>query len=669
MRSSLSDWLDGHQVEIHVVWQFDRVHDRFRDILREERVRHVLVHRVGTLLVAAEPDEGELVGLHHAGGNLEYTDGFARQLESQHTDQRVSCKFRRVVAATTLVGDVAGNGRDREDVRDSAVERTRAEQRKERARHALDANDVDVEHARPVIRVAVFDRSHSERTTGVVHEGVDVADPAEVVPQRIDIVLHREVGDVSLRAGLFGERAKPILAPSDSDDVPAVLPKQANCRRSDSRTRTGHHYAIVGHSPNLPGLRICLRAGRTGPQGPPYSTARLNGMSVTASIPLAQPAARKQRVPLWDNARWASITLVVIGHGIQRLTKSDYAFDLYLFIYAFHMPAFAIISGYFSKATPPGRRQMVKLVTDILIPYLILQAIWSLVQFLAEGKKSFDPAEPHWTLWFLVALAIFRVALPYLVLLRWPLAWAIVFSVGVGYLTSVDSTFSLSRAISLLPFFLLGWYLRKWRLVDRWRVLRTGVWGFRAAAIAIFAVWAVAVFTFVKQFRAFGLQNWFLYDESYAGLGDVEWWSGFVRLGTIALALLLSFCFFALIPRRMTWFTDFGKATMHVYLLHSFVLYPLRETGVLKGSHSSAMWLLSMVLACTAISIALSSPLVRTIFRPLIEPKPLWLFTKDEQPGIVSGEVGAHPPTVPVRRPTPSDAKVSRVDPTGSRRN
>jgi fucose 4-O-acetylase-like acetyltransferase len=372
-------------------------------------------------------------------------------------------------------------------------------------------------------------------------------------------------------------------------------------------------------------------------------------------------AARKQRVPLWDNARWLSITLVVMGHGIQRLTSgSDHALELYIFIYAFHMPAFSIISGYFSKATPPGRRQMIKLVTDILIPYIILQAIWSVVQFLAEGKKSFNPAEPHWTLWFLVALAIFRVALPYLVLLRWPLLWAVIFSVGVGYLDSVDSTFSLSRAIALLPFFLLGWKLRQWRVVDRWRALRSGIWAFRGAAIVVFAAWAIVVIVFVQPFRKFGLSAWMMYDDSYAGLGENVWWSGFLRLGVITLAVLLSICFLILVPRRETWFTDFGKATMYVYLLHSFVLYPLRETGILKGEHSSAMWLVSMVFATISISLALSSPLIQRVFRILIEPKPLWLFTKEEKRDVVSAEL---PGSAQKSRP-----KASRVDPTGSRR-
>ncbi len=99
-----------------------------------------------------------------------------------------------------------------------------------------------------------------------------------------------------------------------------------------------------------------------------------------------------------------------------------------------------------------------------------------------------------------------------------------------------------------------------------------------------------------------------------------------MRLGLIALAVVLSTAFFMLIPRSANWMTGFGQATMYVYLLHSFVLYPLRETGVLTGEHSSMMWLLSMVLACIAISIALSSPLIRRLFRPLIEPHPRWLF-------------------------------------------
>ena len=348
--------------------------------------------------------------------------------------------------------------------------------------------------------------------------------------------------------------------------------------------------------------------------------------------------ATGKRVPFWDNARFVSVTLVVVGHGIQRLTSdSNNALVLYLFIYAFHMPAFAIISGYFSKASPPTTRRMKKVLTDILLPYIIMETIWTLVQFLVEGKQEFNPTNPSWTLWFLLALGIFRLVLPYLVLVRVPLLWALLLSVMVGYFSNVDSTFSLSRAIGILPFFVLGWQARQWGIAERFFALGRAVWAVRGIAFAILAAWLVIVILGIEQWRTIDLRYWFFYEDSYRVLGEREWWAGLVRLGLIALAALLSAAFLALIPRRATWITGFGQATMYVYLLHSFILYPLRETGVLTDEHSSAIWLVGMVFAGVAISILLTAPVVRRVFRPLIQPKPRWLLTRtDEQPRAAS---------------------------------
>lgn len=337
------------------------------------------------------------------------------------------------------------------------------------------------------------------------------------------------------------------------------------------------------------------------------------------------------RIPLWDNARFGCIVLVVMGHAIQRQSlDSDNALILYLFIYAFHMPAFAVISGYFTRDAPPGMPQMRRVLTDLLLPYVIFETVWSLVQAVVEQRWVFNPSEPSWTLWFLLALAIFRVVLPYLALLRWPLAWAVLLSVGVGYLSNVDSTFSLSRTIGILPFFVLGWQLRRWTLVERWLALGASVWAWRALALGVFASWLGAVALSVQAFRDIHLQHWFFYDDSYHDIGAPEWWAGLVRLGLILLAVLLSAAFFVLIPRRETFFSSFGQATMYVYLLHSFVLYPLRESGVLRDDHASATWLATMVFASTAIALALASPAVRRLFRPLVEPRPRWLFRPDQ---------------------------------------
>lgn len=357
----------------------------------------------------------------------------------------------------------------------------------------------------------------------------------------------------------------------------------------------------------------------------------------------------RRRVPFWDNARFACIVLVVLGHAIQRLTyDSDIAMALYLWTYAFHMPAFALISGYFSKSQSPTRRQMVRVITDIVVPYVIFEILWTLTKWLVEGHADPNLTLPIWTMWFLLTLGIFRLVLPYLALLRWPLLWAVVVSIGAGYLSNVDSTFSLSRTLGLLPFFTLGWWLREHDVVRRMRLIDYRPWWLRVIAFAVLAGWYLACWRWVGVWQDAELWRWFFYLDSYSDLGDAQWWSGGVRLGIMALALVLSLAFFALIPRRTTWWTRFGQYTMYVYLLHSFVLYPFRQSGVLRGLDPAWVWLPLVVLLSIAVAFALSTRPVRWVFRPLVEPRPRWMFA---DPSLVSATGSRHDPTGSRRSP------------------
>lgn len=343
----------------------------------------------------------------------------------------------------------------------------------------------------------------------------------------------------------------------------------------------------------------------------------------------ATKAARaKRRVPFWDNARFACIVLVVLGHAVQRLTyDSDIALALYLVVYAFHMPAFAIISGYFSKSDAPSRTQMARIITDILLPYVIFEGLWTLTKWLVEGQANPNLTQPSWTLWFLLALGIFRLVLPYLALLRWPLAWTIVISIGAGYLPNIDSTFSLSRTLGLLPFFALGWWLRERDIVARWRLLERRPWWTTLAGIATLAVAGWAAWFFIDRWQDMNLREWLFYDENYAAIGGTQWWAGAVRLALIVVALTLATAFFALLPLGTHWWTHFGQYTMYVYLLHSFVLYPFRESGVLRGLDPTWIWLPIVIVLSVLIALGLATRPVRWLFRPLIEPRPTWLFT------------------------------------------
>lgn len=366
------------------------------------------------------------------------------------------------------------------------------------------------------------------------------------------------------------------------------------------------------------------------------------------ATPPGTAARTKRREPLWDNARLACIVLVVLGHAVQRLTyDSDIALGLYLLVYTFHMPAFAIISGYFSKSDSPSRTQMARVLTDIVAPYVIFEALWTLTKWLVEGRANPNLTQPSWTLWFLLALGIFRLVLPYLALLRWPLLWTAVISLTVGYLPNIDSTLSLDRTLGLLPFFTLGWWLAHHRIVHRFDLLRRRRWWVRAIAIGLFAVVGFVGWFFADAWRDVNLRDWLQYDESYADLGGTEWWAGGVRLALMAIALVLSIAFLALIPRGQHRWTHFGQYTMYVYLLHSFVLYPFRENGFLRTAEPTWLVLPIVVLLAVVIALALATRPVRRLFRPLVEPRPRWLFA---DPGLAEREG-------------------RRDDPTGSRRD
>jgi fucose 4-O-acetylase-like acetyltransferase len=350
-------------------------------------------------------------------------------------------------------------------------------------------------------------------------------------------------------------------------------------------------------------------------------------MSVTPAVARASDAQPRERVPFWDNARFVCITLVVAGHLVLRLTaSSDSALVTYLFIYSFHMPAFAVISGYFSKSGPPTAAQLKRVLTTIVLPYLIMETIWSLLQFAASGTFSYNPTTASWTLWFLLALAIFRLVLPYLALLRWPLLVAVVCSIGVGYWANVDSTFSLSRAIGVLPFFVLGWKLSQTSIIERWRRAEKAAVVVRAASVLLLTAWVVTLASGIDLWRSINLRHWFFYLHPYSELGASQWWAGGARLLALALAVLIMAAVFALVPRRETWFTRFGQATMYVYLLHSFVVFPIRESGLLSDVGSSPVWLVGVILASVVITLALSTAVVRRVTRPLIEPQATWLF-------------------------------------------
>jgi len=326
------------------------------------------------------------------------------------------------------------------------------------------------------------------------------------------------------------------------------------------------------------------------------------------------------RIALWDNARFLAITLVVLGHALTKTaaaTESSYI--LYTAIYLFHIPLFVFLSGYFSSADAPTLKRVQGVVVDLLVPYLIFETVWSLIQSINAGAVVFNPLRPSWTLWFLLSLAAWRILLPYLAVIPAPLITSTFIAVASGY-WSVDQTLSLSRTLAFLPFFVLGWKARGLGLGDWWLAQsRKATLLWRGAALSILLGVLVAIALNAGRLRSVGFRKLLTADMSYATAGFEQWFSGGLRFGVFIIATLMMAAFIILTPQATTWFTALGGATLTIYLLHSFVLAPLRATDVLSGE--VAWWhLLLIVLGSIGLTVLLAQPSVTRLFAPLTHP-------------------------------------------------
>ncbi len=109
------------------------------------------------------------------------------------------------------------------------------------------------------------------------------------------------------------------------------------------------------------------------------------------------------------------VTLVVVGHFWAILPDTGFTDHLYDSLYLWHMPAFVLVTGYLSRSSEWTRPRLVGLVTTVAVPYVVFESLYALFR-LQVGDERFAELylDPHWLLWFLTALLVWRLATPLL---------------------------------------------------------------------------------------------------------------------------------------------------------------------------------------------------------------------------------------------------------------
>ncbi|MFC6885885.1 acyltransferase family protein [Actinomadura yumaensis] len=347
--------------------------------------------------------------------------------------------------------------------------------------------------------------------------------------------------------------------------------------------------------------------------------------SAGESAPTGAPAPppKRQRDAFFDNAKFCTAVLVVVGHVWAEFGDSRSAHAAYVVLYGFHMPLFVFMSGYFSRGFLRSTDKFRSIFPTLVVPYVIFIVLYR-TQLIVLKDVDFRLNElfsPHFLMWFLVAMVLWRLSVPLWGHLRHPFAVSLAISlVGGSWAFNTDGT--IARAAGLLPFFVLGLAINP----DHVAVLRRS-WarwaGFAIliAALPIAYVWELGT-VLPKINKGFIWWNQGYRDMGYSGL---EGMSG--RLLTVALAIVLGAAFLAIIPRGHTWFTRMGTRTMYIYLLHGLIVKCFDYTGLLaEPVLHTPLGLVGVTASALALGIVLGTAPVQRATHWAVEPRARWLL-------------------------------------------
>ncbi|MFJ3665156.1 acyltransferase family protein [Streptomyces sp. NPDC090106] len=349
----------------------------------------------------------------------------------------------------------------------------------------------------------------------------------------------------------------------------------------------------------------------------------------------AQPG--KQRDAFFDNAKYLAIVLVAVGHAWEPLKGDSRILEAaYTVVYSFHMPAFIVISGFFSRSFDMRPDRVRRLVTGVAVPYVLFESAYVVFERTVGGDSGmeFSLLDPWYLTWFLCALFVWRLCTPALRTLRRPL----LFSLGVAMLASVTPSIGddldLQRVLQFLPYFVLGLCMRP----EHFQRVRTRA--VRIASVPVFAAALAVGWWAVPRMNT----AWFYHRDAAQELG-APWWAGPVMvLAMFGCSLLLTACFFAWVPRRNMWFTALGAGTLYGYLLHGFVVKGADHAGWFEHAwlHGPLGEVLVSVIAAAVVTVLCTKP-VQRVFRFAMEPRMAWAF-KPEPAATTGAPAGERQP-------------------------
>ena len=330
----------------------------------------------------------------------------------------------------------------------------------------------------------------------------------------------------------------------------------------------------------------------------------------------------KQRDFLMDNIKALLLFLVALGHTLD-VYKGNGGAELYImkYLYLFHMPAFAFITGYFTKNLERARETAVE---KCLMPYLVFQGLYVIMAnvMIHLGLANFNSDTfnssilvPSSAFYYLLAVFFWKLLAKDVMRWRYPLLISTALGLVVSCTKMTEFHIGYGSVLSLLPFFVLG------VLCDAERIQKIRKVPKVAAVIVLLLGILPAVYL------PYAIHSVRMTYES-AGFGNIE--GILYRLAFYAIAALMGAALICLMPGRKNVFGNVGKSSILVYAGSTFLAphgYVLLDK-VLGLSGNRILNLIGMVVYCLCLILICSIPIFLKCYNYVMELLNKWIFKR-----------------------------------------
>lgn len=307
----------------------------------------------------------------------------------------------------------------------------------------------------------------------------------------------------------------------------------------------------------------------------------------------------------FDNVKGALITLVVIGHFLMPMDKTRLTDSLINVIYLFHMPMFAVTTGYFAKNVYREGKYRTDRLFHLIWFYILFKICAHVTENLAAGTPitgNIDFFRESGAPWYLLAVVWWNLSIPCAAELKPAAVMALSVAMGLfcGYQDSIGSTLAMSRTLAFAPFFYGGYYWKSRQVKEfresKWRRL------FSITALCI----AAAVILGNEYIQEI---NVIVYGMNYSRMAPAFYqWGAVIRMGCYVGAAIMILGLMAVIPKKKMFWTFLGQRTLPIYIAHR-LLRDLMEAGGFyeKVTSQYRINVLLVILLAVLVTLALGN--------------------------------------------------------------